>query len=338
MAEVFVQLSAKDRAEALAVVAARTGRPSHILEKDVWMVWTLSALFEAPFGEHLVFKGGTSLSKAYNVIRRFSEDIDVTYDVRALIPDLTRDSGEEALPANKSQGRKWSEAVNVKLPRWTAETVLPVIQRRLAESHIAATARAEADCLFIEYERATSGYGYVAPHIKVEFGARSTGEPAQAMAIACDAASELPGLEFPVASPRVMHVERTFWEKATAIHVFCQKDGVKDRLARHWYDIARLDAAGLAIPALANRGIANSVARHKSIFFAANDVSGKQIDYHAAVSGSLVLVPAGATLESLRIDYAKMIEDGLFLDAPEDFEDIIGRCRNIQNRANAAAP
>lgn len=158
------------------------------------------------------------------------------------------------------------------------------------------------------------------------------------MTIACDAASELPELEFPVASPRVMHVGRTFWEKATAIHVYCQKDGVKDRLARHWYDIASLDAAGLAIPSLANRDIANSVARHKSIFFAANDVSGKPIDYHAAVGGSLVLVPTGATLDSLRIDYAKMIEDGLFLDAPEDFENIIGRCRNIQNRANAAAP
>ncbi|WP_210416091.1 nucleotidyl transferase AbiEii/AbiGii toxin family protein [Brevundimonas sp. SGAir0440] len=76
MSDVFLQLSAEDRIEALATAAAESGRPAHLLEKDVWVVWALRALFEAPLGEALVFKGGTSLSKAYDVIQRFSEDID----------------------------------------------------------------------------------------------------------------------------------------------------------------------------------------------------------------------------------------------------------------------
>src|SRR5262245_49231004 len=79
--EPFFGIAVNDRAEALQVAAAQSGRPVHVLEKDAWVVWTLSALFDSPFGKDLVFKGGTSLSKAYHVIDRFSEDIDVTYDI-----------------------------------------------------------------------------------------------------------------------------------------------------------------------------------------------------------------------------------------------------------------
>lgn len=75
MADQFLTLSKDDRREALAVAADRTGRPIHLLEKDVWVVWTLQTLFSSKLGEHLVFKGGTSLSKAYGVIKRFSEDV-----------------------------------------------------------------------------------------------------------------------------------------------------------------------------------------------------------------------------------------------------------------------
>jgi predicted nucleotidyltransferase component of viral defense system len=88
MAEDYLKLSREDRLEALGVAATQSGRPIHLLEKDIWVVWAIDALFSLEFGKHLVFKGGTSLSKAYDVIGRFSEDVDVTYDVRQLIPEL----------------------------------------------------------------------------------------------------------------------------------------------------------------------------------------------------------------------------------------------------------
>ena len=84
--ETFLQLSASDQREALAVAAAASGRPVHLLDKDVWLVWILNVLFRAPFGGHLVFKGGSSLSKGYQIIRRFSEDVDLIYDIRFLAP------------------------------------------------------------------------------------------------------------------------------------------------------------------------------------------------------------------------------------------------------------
>src|ERR1700730_5208849 len=109
MTEAFLGLSAAERSEALQVAASTSGQPLHVLEKDVWVVWTLSALFESDFRKHLVFKGGTSPSKACKAIERFSEDIDVTYDIRAIAEDLVEDaSGDEPLPRNKTQGKKWS--------------------------------------------------------------------------------------------------------------------------------------------------------------------------------------------------------------------------------------
>lgn len=94
------------------------------------MVWALSTLYAAPLGEHLVFKGGTSLSKAYQVIRRFSEDVDLTYDIRAIAPDLVGDQGE-GLPETRSEEKRWSSEVRRRLPPWVAETVQPLIANAL---------------------------------------------------------------------------------------------------------------------------------------------------------------------------------------------------------------
>ena len=336
MTEAFLGLSAAERSEALQVAASTSGRPLHVLEKDVWVVWTLSALFESPFGKHLVFKGGTSLSKAYKVIERFSEDIDVTYDIRVIAEDLVKDaSGDEPLPQSKTQGKKWSDEIRERLPAWLNDAVLPYLERQLEALQLDAEARVGDECIFIEYATQAQGYGYVAPRIKIEFGARSTGQPAEAQQVLCDAAEFLSGLTFPAAMPLVMRVERTIWEKMTAIHVFCLQGSIKDRLSRHWHDVAKLDVAGHVDAALKRRDIAQRVASHKSWFFAAKDSHHNAINYASVVSGGLMLVPRGKTLEALTADYAKMVDDRLFLREPEPFSWIIERCREIEKRANA---
>lgn len=103
------------------------------------------------------------------------------------------------------------------------------------------------------------------------------------------------GIEFPNARPRVMHAERTFWEKATAIHVFCLQERLRgERFSRHWHDIVRLDDIGVADSAIADRELAKSVAQHKSMFFAEKAADKTPIDYEAAVGRGLQLTPSGA--------------------------------------------
>jgi hypothetical protein len=337
MADDFLKLSVEDRREALSVAADRSGRPAHLLEKDVWVVWALATLYGSPLGEHLVFKGGTSLSKAYGVIRRFSEDVDLTYDIRALAPDLVGDDGE-GLPKTRSEEKRWTSEVRKRLPEWVAEAAQPIIAEALAAGPLSAAIRVDGEKLFIDYEATTAGSGYVAPSVMLEFGARSTGEPASMRDVICDAAGLVDGVVFPTARPRVMHAERTFWEKATAIHVFCLQERLRgDRFARHWHDVVRLDESGFAAAAFADRELAHAVARHKTMFFAEKAADRSQIEYAAAVDGGLQLVPIGDGAKALAEDYARMVDDGLLLEEAEPFDTLMARCADIAARANNAA-
>ena len=335
MAE-FFQLSTAERLDALNAAANTSGLLPHLLEKDIWVVWSLRNLFAGPYAEHLVFKGGTSLSKAYGVIRRFSEDVDLTYDIRAIAGDLVGDA-DAPLPASKSQEKKWTKEIRARLSDWVVAQVVPRLKLDLEQHGLPETVRAEGDKVFVEYAPLAIGTGYVAPAVMLEFGARSTGEPSEPRAIHCDAAAHLQGVEFPTATPKVMRAERTFWEKATAIHVFCAQGEFRggDRFARHWHDVTRLDAAGFADAAIADKALARAVADHKTVFFAEKNTRGEVIDYHAAVAGALQLVPDDGALAKLAVDYQHMVDGGLFLDDAEPFDALLERCRAIQQKANA---
>jgi hypothetical protein len=241
------------------------------------------------------------------------------------------------LPASKSQEKKWSKELRARLSDWVGAEIVPSLKLDLEQNGLPATVRAEGDKVFINYVPLTAGTGYVAPAVMLEFGARSTGEPNEPRDIRCDAAEYLQGIEFPAATPQVMRAERTFWEKATAIHVFCAQGEFRggERFARHWHDVTRLDAAGFADAAIKDKALAFAVAEHKSVFFAEKNTHGEVIDYHAAVAGGLQLVPDHGALGKLATDYQHMVDDGLFLDDAEPFDALLERCRLIQQKANS---
>ncbi len=148
-----------------------------MLEKDIWVVATLATLFEAAFAEHLTFKGGTSLSKVWRAIRRFSEDVDITYDIRAFAPDLVSGAGDEALPPTRSQEKRQPRASRVRLAEWVRDEARPIVEEGLSDAGFAALCRVEEERLDVAYEPIFETSGFVAPEVMVEFGARSTGEP-----------------------------------------------------------------------------------------------------------------------------------------------------------------
>ena len=129
MAEaLFQRLAAEERRHALRAAQAECPHPAFVLEKDIWVVATLGVLFDAPFGYQLVFKGGTSLSKVWRAIRRFSEDIDITYDIRGFAPDLVAGAGDEALPLTRSQERRWTKEVRMGRKRHTPEQIITALR------------------------------------------------------------------------------------------------------------------------------------------------------------------------------------------------------------------
>ena len=331
----FQSLSTDEKSYILRMAADRSGYRPFVFEKDIWVVQILKILFEAPFGKDLVFKGGTSLSKAYNAIRRFSEDLDVTYDIRAFAPDIVGDS-EDAFPPNRSQEKKWTKTIRKRLEEWTREDVRVLIEEELVRAGFHATGfRTENDQVYVAYEPMFEYPGFVKPEVKVEFGARSTGEPHVEQSVKCDISDYVPEVIFPSTRLSAMVAERTFWEKATSMDVFCRRNrGRGNRLSRHWHDLVRLDDAGYGEKAFANRELALSVARHKSIFFPEKDAEGNRIDYEAAVSGGLRLVPTGEAYDLLADDYEAMVGADMFFNDPDSFENLMERCADIEARAN----
>ncbi len=339
-AEPFLSLSQDDQREVLEQVRANTGRPAHLLEKDVWVVWTLGVLFDSPLRTGLTFKGGTSLSKAWKVIDRFSEDIDLTYDIRQLIGELMSGSAA-ALPANRSQANKWSRAVRERLPLWIASSVRPVIEAALMRERLDATldlSGAEDGKLLLRYPSRGFGTGYVAPVVVLEFGGRATGTPHQTMPITCDMDGQVPNVSFPAASPLVMSVGRTFWEKATAAHVYCAQGRIRgERYARHWHGLAAIARSDYFAAAIADRTVAASVAQHKSFFFVEKDSAGAVVNYQPAAHGHLNIVPTGEARAALADDYARMRADQVMLGDAPDFDELMRACGELEAKANRAA-
>lgn len=288
-----------------------------------------------PLGQNLTFKGGTSLSKTYKVIDRFSEDIDLTLDIRCLIPEA-----DDELPDTRSRAGKWTTMVRQQLPAWIEANVRPVIQESLARDGIQAklTVADDGCSLGLEYPAVVHRSRYVAPVVKLEFGARSTGEPHQVMSVACDMDSDvLPQLSFPAASPQVMAIARTFWEKATAAHVYCAQNRLRgDRFARHWHDLAAIAHSVHADAVVSDRTTAARVAQHKSLFFREKDIDGHPIAYQDAIEGRLRLVPDGPAREALARDYAAMVEDGILLNDTQPFDELMETCAGIEKRVNHA--
>lgn len=338
MAEHYFTLSRSEQREALLQAASASGRPAQLLEKDIWVVRSLDILFSLDLGKHLVFKGGTALSKVYRAIERFSEDIDLTYDIYQLAPDLVgQQNSIDPLPASRSQEKRWSDAIRKeRLPGWVAKEALPFVTASFASvEDISVSAE---DCnLFIEYKPLLEASSYVLPRVKLEFGARSSGEPSQKSSVVCDAAPYVEGVEFPQASPRVMLPSRIFWEKATAAHVYCLQGehGISHRFSRHFSDLIRMQDAGLATSAIQDKPTAQAVATHKGWFFSEKDASGQRIDYNHAIQGELVLAPTEEARTALQEDYESMIEEGLFFDEPLPFSELMTRCNDLAHEINA---
>lgn len=337
MPDHFLLLSKKDQFDALGVAADALKRPAHLLEKDVWVVWALETLFGSSLATKLAFKGGTSLSKAFGVIRRFSEDVDLTYDIREIVPELTEDH-PDGIPPTASQADRWTKRIRERLPAWIDSDPLRILSDAIHTSKLRATAHKEGDAIYIDYEQvAAKGTGYASPSVMLEFGARSTGEPYEERAVTCDAAPALQELTFPTAHPRTMRAERTFWEKATAAHVYCLTGRFRGGpgYSRHWHDLARLEESGHAATAIGDGALAKTVALHKKMFFPERiPDGGGPVDYESAVAGSLALVPSGKAMEELAIDYKKMVEDGFLHDPSETFEELMDKCQQLEQAAN----
>ena len=334
MADSFLRLPRNDRAELLTGLSTRLGKAPIVLEKDVWVCWILAELFAMPSALPMAFKGGTSLSKVYDAIHRFSEDIDITLSYRALDP-----SADPFAPKlSRSKLHRISDELRHRVAEHLRQAVVPHLQTALpsacAEPGAAVELLADNETVRVVYPSAMSegASGYIPDSIKIEFGGRNSTEPREQSPVVPYLAPELPELAFPRATPFVLSPQRTFWEKATLIHGECGRAAAQptiERKSRHWYDLAMLADGTIGQKALGDRTLLADVVKHKKAFF-----NNATANYDACTRGALCLIPEGQLLDVLRRDYSAMIEAGMFYKAPPSFKEILERLKRLQASIN----
>lgn len=171
--------------------------------------------------------------------------------------------------------------------------------------------------------------------VLIEFGGRNITEPNEEHEVRPDIADRIPELEFPCSTVSVLSPARTFWEKATLMHVECQRDAFRvsaERLSRHWYDLAMLADQPHGLAAADDRALLADVVKHKKVFFNAS-----YANYDACLAGQLRLIPEDAALTALRDDFQRMIGAGMFIGEPPAFDAIVDRLRVLETAMNRSS-
>jgi len=173
---------------------------------------------------------------------------------------------------------------------------------------------------------------YLGNRVLIEFGGRNITEPNAEHEVRPDIAQHVPELDLPRSTVSVLSPARTFWEKATLIHVECQRNGFRkgaERLSRHWYDLAMLANIAHGQAALADRALLADVVKHKKAFY-----NTSYANYDACLAGQIRLIPEDAALGALRDDFKRMIDAGMFIGEPPAFEAIVDRLRALETTIN----
>jgi hypothetical protein len=304
--------------------------PDVVIEKDLWVCWLLEKVFSLPM--QMAFKGGTSLSKAYGLINRFSEDCDITIDYRNFRSELNL--GKE----NRTQLKKISDSLKERLKQYIGETVLPHLKEQLLkggyDKAFEITLSDDGEQLQFYYPSVISSeQGYLRDHVLLEFGVRNSTEPCEKCPITTYLAQAITeDFVFPQPIIETLSPIRTFWEKATLIHVECHRGrlaNTPERLSRHWYDLCMLNNSWVGEKALSSRDILEDVIQHKKAFFNAS-----YANYDDCLLRKFRLIPQAECLESLRRDFSQMVKAGMFHGKPMEFKDIIEGLEKLEIRLN----
>ena len=335
----FVKLSPEERRIFFEGTAAPRNMQAQIVEKDFWVCWTLKELFRLPtIGEHLIFKGGTSLSKVFKIIERFSEDIDVSIDRGFLGFGGTNEP--EVGGSNKEKQRR-IEALKAACQQKIAVELLPALEaaiRSKVRHEDQWLLRLDDDdpdkqTLLFAYPTsfAPDAAGYIRRVVKIEMGARADHWPCETNTVTPYVVEQFPqGFREADCVVKVLSVERTFWEKATILHAEFHRPAEKampERFSRHYCDFHELIRKGVSKSATAKLDLLARVAEHKSLFF-----KSSWAKYGESNKGSLRVAPLEHRLDALRQDYAKMQQ--MFFGEPPEFDGMIAALKQWESEFN----
>lgn len=319
----FSRMALSEQAFYFEQAAIKTGLAAEAVEKDFWVVWTLDKLFRSPLlRDKIIFKGGTSLSKVFGLIRRFSEDIDLILDWNEVVKE------DPNLERSKNKQDQFNKSVAVLSRDYISTVFFPEVVRVLDGVCSAEIEEGAPDVISIRYPSI-----FESNYLRPEIGPLALWVPNSQYEIRSYVAETFPAA-FDKPSCRVMAIkaERTFWEKATILHAEAFRPESKPlplRYSRHYYDLAMMAAdPRVKESAFGDLGLLSTVVDFKTKFYPA-----AWAHYDLAVPGSLKLVPTDDNIKNLANDYAQM-QVMFFGDIPR-FDDLMDSLKHLEQEVNA---
>lgn len=321
----IANLPKQQRSELFSETATLMNTTNSIVEKDFWVVWTLDKIFsDDRLNKILMFKGGTSLSKVFNLIGRFSEDIDLILDWRLV-------SNENPLNAQESKNKqvKFNEQINEKAKEYIQNELLPIISQILSPLCTCIIAE-DGFSINVRYPNAFDD-NYLRPEILLEIGPLASWLPSDSFEISSFAAQKFPQVfEKTKCTVNTIVAKRTFWEKATILHHEANRpidSAMPTRYSRHYYDLAMMAQNEVKEEALTDLDLLKNVVEFKQKFYPRTWAK-----YEESVPGTLKLLPPEFRLDSLEKDYKAM--QNMIFDKYISFEEIIGILGNLEKEIN----
>lgn len=302
-----------ERLDLLRLVSGKANLPDFMIEKDWWVTTALEAIFTCDLHKHFVFKGGTSLSKSWNLLHRFSEDIDIVID-KSLF------GAKDDQKLGRSQREKLRDAAH----EFVMNTVQPMLHARMLAMGVpestfkmyaeeSKSSDQDPTIILLDYASLTEiKNDYTKAQIKIEIGVRAMMEPYEIRPVSSLLSQHL-NTDETVGVSTVLP-QRTFWEKAFLLHELFQRPLDKmdiARMSRHWYDLHYLISAGFAKKAMEDKALYDAIRHHRKIF---TKVPG--VDYDTLSPKSFGLLPPKEKEVDWNNDYKKMIESYIYRDAP----------------------
>lgn len=320
------QLSQRERSELFSETATAMRTTPAIVEKDFWVVWVLGRIFaNTELARILKFKGGTSLSKVFGLIGRFSEDIDLILDWQ----EVTQDNPLAVRSKNKQNA--FNEATNAQAVKHIESVILPQVQQTIGDLCTCSIDAENKHAINVRYP-AAFGDGYLRPEILLEIGPLASWLPSGVFSMQPYAAQYFPRVfAHPTCEVPTILAERTFWEKATILHQEAHRDlqkAMPPRYSRHYYDLAKLAQSAVKNNALADLEILAAVVAFKQKFYPSG-----WAQYESAKPPTLKLIPSEPRLSELSKDYQAM--QNMIFDQHLTFNQVIEILQALEGEINA---
>lgn len=330
----FVEMPTELQTKSIETLSLNYGMPEQIIEKDWWVSAVMRALFALPYADQMSFKGGTSLSKCWNVINRFSEDIDIAVNREFLGygGELSRTQVSDKL--RRAACTFVRERLQNDLRDKMIEQGVPA-DKFSVEVDITSVTTVDPEVINVRYDSLYPMLSYIRNAVKIEVSGRSMSEPLENVSLRSMIEDAFPDTKFAEAKFTVPAVkpERTFLEKVCLLHEEFRKEVAEvrvDRMSRHLYDIAMMLKTDIADRALADKQLFESIVEHRRKF-----IGLKGFDYSTLCADKISIVPPEEVIDKWKEDYIQMCNSMMYGKYPS-FDEVIADIRALNSRLKDA--